>query len=58
MGILHAIGLALVIIVLRVLVPEMWDALLHLALSLLAVAGTLADGLQAAVGAMNIPPAL
>lgn len=58
MGILQAIGLGLVIIVLRVLVPDIWNALEHTALSLLAVAGTLANHLQAAVGAMTIPPAL
>ncbi len=58
MALLQAIGLGVVIIVLRVLVPEIWNALEHLALSFLATAGTLADHLQAAVGAMNIPSAL
>lgn len=58
MGIFQAIGLALVIIVLRVLVPEIWNALEHTALSILTTAGMLVDHLQASIGTLTFPPAL
>ena len=51
MAIWEAIGLGVVIIVLRLYAPEVWNALEHVALSLLATLNTLADHLQAATTA-------
>ncbi len=56
MGILHAIGLGIGIIVLRVLVPEIWNVLEHVILSTLTFAGVLVDQLQATTGAIHFPP--
>ena len=54
MGILRAIGLGLVILVLRFLVPEIWTGLEHLILSTFSLGSTLVGHLQAAVGAIPI----
>lgn len=54
MGILRALGLAVVIIVLRVLVPEIWNGLEHLVLSSLSLGSSLVDHLQAAVGSIPL----
>jgi|GEM_PF-1537543 hypothetical protein len=55
MGILRAIGLGLVIIVLRFLVPSVWNGLEHLVIKALSLGSSLVDHLQAAVGALPIP---
>ena len=57
MAIWNALGLAVVIIVLRMYAPEIWDALETLALSVLASLGMLADHMQAAARApLLLPP--
>ena len=52
----EAIGLAVVIVVLRVYAPEIWSSLEHVILSVLSSLGTLADHAQAAVGASTLLP--
>ncbi len=56
MGILHAIGLGIGIMVLRSLVPEIWSSLEHVVLSVLATLGTLADHMQAAASTGSFLP--
>ena len=56
MAIWNAFGLAIGIIVLRVYAPDLWDAVEHVALSVLASLGMLADQMQAAVGASTLLP--
>ncbi len=58
MALLHALGLGVAIIVLRILAPEMWSALEQLTLSVLSVAGELVQHLQAAVAAIPLHIAL
>ncbi len=58
MAIWEAIGLAVVIVVLRMYAPEIWSSVEHVALTLLATLGVLADHLQAAAGSSTLlPPA-
>ena len=55
MALLHALGLGVAIIVLRVLAPEIWSALEQVTLSLLSAAGELANHLQAASVGLSLP---
>lgn len=57
MALLPAIGLGVVIIVLRVLAPGIWHALEHFVFNLLAFGSDALDYLQAAVGSILRPPA-
>jgi len=56
MAIWEAIGLAVVIVVLRMYAPEIWSSLEHVVLTVLATLGTLADHMQAAAGTSSLLP--
>lgn len=59
MALFQAIGLGVAIVVLRVLAPEVWNALQHLTIGLLTFGGELVDHLQAAAAVIVWPsPAL
>ncbi len=55
MALLQAFGLGVAIIVLRMLAPEIWNALEHFVLSSLSLASGVIDHLQAGVGAIMLP---
>ncbi|KKW10732.1 MAG: hypothetical protein UY50_C0027G0026 [Parcubacteria group bacterium GW2011_GWA2_49_9] len=57
MALLHALGLGVAIIVLRILAPEIWSALEQLTLSVLSVAGELVVHLQVAAAAIPLQTA-
>ena len=56
MALLRAIGLGVVIVVLRMLAPEIWNALEHFTIGLLTFGNELVGHLQAAAAVITLPP--
>ena len=57
MALFHALGLGVAIIVLQVLVPDIWNALERLILTLLSAGMDVLNHLQAATATPSILPA-
>lgn len=55
MALLHALGLGVAIIVLRVLAPEIWSATEQLTILLLTAVGDTVHHLQAASAVLSLP---
>ena len=55
MALLHAFGLGVAIIVLRLLAPEIWSATEQLTVLLLTAAGDIVHHLQAASAVLSLP---